>query len=106
MQVNVSFTQLIAWLIFLLTSLYIFGVMELSYLGKVSLMCFILALGLFVLSKVPAGLVGMLCLVIAILLGIPETMLFQAFEQPIVWLMIGAFIISAVIEKSGLLERA
>lgn len=105
MQVNVSFTQLIAWLIFLLISLYIFGVMELSYLGKVSLMCFILALGLFVLSKVPAGLVGMLCLVIAILLGIPETMLFQAFEQPIVWLMIGAFIISAVIEKSGLLER-
>lgn len=105
MRVNLSLTQLVAWLSFVTVSLYIFIGMELSYLGKVSLMCFILALGLFVLSKMPAGLAGMLCLVIAVLLGIPEDMLFNAFNQHIVWLMIGAFIISAVIETSGLLDR-
>ncbi|QDW99668.1 SLC13 family permease [Staphylococcus agnetis] len=102
---NVSLTQLMVWLGFIIIALSIFLGTSLAYLGKVSLMCFVLALGLFVFSKVPAGLVGMLCLVVAVVLGVPEAMLFNALNQHIVWLMIGAFIMSAVIESSGLLQR-
>ncbi|MFQ3905259.1 hypothetical protein ABLV94_05755 [Staphylococcus sp. Mo2-7] len=38
-------------------------------------------------------------------LGVPDSILFESLNQHIVWLMIGAFIISSVIEESGLLTR-
>jgi len=105
MLANVSFSQLWIWIVFLCLSFYIFLVLDLSYLGKVSIMIFILALILFVFSSLPAGLAGMLCLIGAVLLGVPDSILFESLNQHIVWLMIGAFIISSVIEESGLLTR-
>ncbi|MGS0665267.1 SLC13 family permease [Staphylococcus arlettae] len=105
MLANVSFSQLWIWITFLCLSFYIFLVLDLSYLGKVSIMIFILALILFVFSSLPAGLAGMLCLIGAVLLGVPDSILFESLNQHIVWLMIGAFIISSVIKESGLLTR-
>lgn len=105
MLANVSFSHLWIWISFLCLSFYIFLVLDLSYLGKVSIMIFILALILFIFSNLPAGLAGMLCLIGAVLLGVPDSILFESLNQHIVWLMIGAFIISSVIEESGLLTR-
>lgn len=105
MLANVSFSHLWIWISFLCLSFYIFLVLDLSYLGKVSIIIFILALILFIFSNLPAGLAGMLCLLGAVLLGVPDSILFESLNQHIVWLMIGAFIISSVIEESGLLTR-
>ncbi|MCG3400586.1 SLC13 family permease [Staphylococcus massiliensis] len=97
--------HLLLLIIYLITSILVFIYVDLDYLGKVSIIIFLLSLGLFIFSKVPAGLVGMLVLMGGILLGLPESILFESLNQHIVWLMIGAFIISGIIEESGLLQR-
>ena len=88
MLANVSFSHLWIWISFLCLSFYIFLVLDLSYLGKVSIMIFILALILFIFSNLPAGLAGMLCLIGAVLLGVPDSILFESLNQHIVWLML------------------
>ena len=86
-------------------SITVFFAGDLEYLGKLSLVVFILSLGMFIFSGIPAGLVAWLALSAGVLLGLPQDILFTSFNQHVVWLMIGAFIIAAVLEKSGLLER-
>ncbi|PTJ15396.1 anion:sodium symporter, partial [Staphylococcus simulans] len=66
---------------------------------------FVLSLGLFIFSKMPAGLSAMLVLCLGILLGMPQDILYQSLEEHVIWLMIGAFIIGGVVETSGLLDR-
>lgn len=86
-------------------SITVFFAGDLEYLGKLSLVVFILSLGMFIFSGIPAGLVAWLALSAGVLLGLPQDILFTSFSQHVVWLMIGAFIIAAVLEQSGLLER-
>lgn len=86
-------------------SITVFFAGNLEYLAKLSLVIFILSLGMFIFSSIPAGLVAWLCLSAGVLFGLPQDILFTSFNQHVVWLMIGAFIIAAVLEKSGLLER-
>lgn len=78
---------------------------EMNYLSSLSLNIFILSLGLFIFSKIPAGLAAWLTIGSGIVLGLPEDILFTSFNQHVIWLMIGAFIIAGVIEESGLLQR-
>ncbi|RIN49001.1 SLC13 family permease, partial [Staphylococcus simulans] len=66
---------------------------------------FVLSLGLFIFSKMPAGLSAMLVVCLGILLGMPQDILYQSLEEHVIWLMIGAFIIGGVVETSGLLDR-
>ncbi|WP_411842892.1 SLC13 family permease [Salinicoccus sp. HZC-1] len=86
-------------------SIAVFFAADLEYLGKLSLVIFVLSLGMFIFSSIPAGLIAWLCLSAGVLLGLPQDILFTSFNQHVVWLMIGAFIIASVLERSGLLER-
>lgn len=78
---------------------------DLEYSGKLSLVIFTLSLGMFIFSSIPAGLAAWLCLSAGVVLGLPQEILFTSFNTHVVWLMIGAFIIAAVLEQSGLLKR-
>lgn len=78
---------------------------ELDYRGYLSFIIFIFALGMFIFSSIPAGLVAWLALCAGVLLGLPEEIIFESFSIDIVWLMIGAFIIAEVLVKSGLVDR-
>lgn len=78
---------------------------DLDYKGSLSFIIFVFSLGMFIVSKLPAGLIAWLVLCIGVLLGLPEEIIFEAFSIDIVWLMIGAFIIAGVLNKSGLLNR-
>lgn len=91
--------------IFTIFTLLVSAIPELDYLGKLSLIIFVLALGLFIFTKLPAGLAAWLVLVIGVLLGLPENIMFNAFTHDVVWLMIGAFIIAGVLYESGLINR-
>lgn len=60
---------------------------------------------MFIATPLPAALVALLLLTLGVLIGLPKSLLFGTFEQDIIWLMIGAFIISGMLEKSGLMKR-
>ncbi|QJF24928.1 SLC13 family permease [Mammaliicoccus vitulinus] len=97
--------QLIYLCLYFVFSIVVFLYTDLSYLGQLSLIVFVLSLGLFLLTNMPAGLSAFIALVIGIVLGIPEKVLFESLNEQVVWLMIGAFMIGAAVEISGLLDR-
>lgn len=97
--------QLIYLCLYFVFSIVVFLYTDLPYLGQLSLIVFVLSLGLFLLTNMPAGLSAFIALVIGIVLGIPEKVLFESLNEQVVWLMIGAFMISAAVEISGLLDR-
>ncbi|WP_323702545.1 SLC13 family permease [Mammaliicoccus sp. Dog046] len=97
--------QILYLCLYLAFAIYIFLYTEMAYLGQLSLIIFVLSLGLFLFTKLPAGLAGLIALIIGILFGLPEDVLFASFNEHVVWLMIGAFIIGASVEISGLHER-
>lgn len=92
-------------IVFILIAVLIGLLKELDYLGSLSFIIFIFALGMFIFSSLPAGLVAWLSLCAGVLFGLPEEIIFESFNVDIVWLMIGAFIIAEVLVKSGLLSR-
>ena len=98
-------TQKLLSIVFVIITVLISLSEELDYLGSLSFIIFIFALGMFIFSKLPAGLAAWLSLCAGVLLGLPEEIIFESFNIDIVWLMIGAFIIAEVIVKSGLLDR-
>ncbi|WP_259341303.1 SLC13 family permease, partial [Staphylococcus simulans] len=100
-----SYSKLIAAILYLIFTLWLFLETNLSYLGQLSVALFVLSLGLFIFSKMPAGLSAMLVVCLGILLGMPQDILYQSLEEHVIWLMIGAFIIGGVVETSGLLDR-
>lgn len=100
-----SYSKLIAVILYLIFTLWLFLETNLSYLGQLSVALFVLSLGLFIFSKMPAGLSAMLVVCLGILLGMPQDILYQSLEEHVIWLMIGAFIIGGVVETSGLLDR-
>lgn len=97
--------QIIYLCLYLAFAIYTFLYTEMAYLGQLSLIIFVLSLGLFLFTKLPAGLAGLIALIIGILFGLPEDVLFTSFNEHVVWLMIGAFVIGASVEISGLHER-
>ncbi|MGK9043877.1 SLC13 family permease [Mammaliicoccus vitulinus] len=97
--------QLIYLCLYFVFSIVVFLYTDLPYLGQLSLIVFVLSLGLFLLTNMPAGLSAFIALVIGIVLGIPEKVLFESLNEQVVWLMIGAFMIGAAVEISGLLDR-
>lgn len=100
-----SYSKLIATLLYLIFTIWLFLETNMSYLGQLSVALFILSLGLFIFSKMPAGLSAMLVVCLGVLLGLPESILYESLEEHVIWLMIGAFIIGGVVETSGLLDR-
>ncbi|WP_414051927.1 SLC13 family permease [Macrococcus animalis] len=105
MRVNISNKALIITICCLLFAIYIFSETNFEYLGQLSIILFVISLVMFVASPIPSALVALLILTIGILLGLPKSLLVGSFEQDIIWLMIGAFIISAMLEQSGLIHR-
>ena len=97
--------QIIYLSVYFIFSICIFLYTDMSYLAKLSLIVFVLSLGLYLLSNMPAGLSSFIAIMIGIILGLPEDVMFHSMNSHVVWLMIGAFIISAAIEISGLLNR-
>ncbi|MGO1989321.1 MAG: SLC13 family permease, partial [Mammaliicoccus vitulinus] len=87
--------QLIYLCLYFVFSIVVFLYTDLPYLGQLSLIVFVLSLGLFLLTNMPAGLSAFIALVIGIVLGIPEKVLFESLNEQVVWLMIGAFMIGA-----------
>lgn len=92
-------------IVFFLIAVLISLSKELDYLGSLSLLIFLFALGMFIFSSLPAGLVAWMTLSIGVLLGLPEAIIFESFNIDIVWLMIGAFIIAEALITSGLINR-
>lgn len=90
--------------VFIVFTILVSFIPELDYLGKLSFIIFVLALGLFIFTKLPAGLAAWLVLALGVLLGLPEDIMFNAFTHDVVWLMIGAFIIAGVLNESGFLD--
>ncbi|OMP68466.1 citrate:succinate antiporter [Domibacillus epiphyticus] len=79
---------------------------SLDYSGKLTMFAFLSAMTLWILTKVPAGLVAMCMLLVVILLkaGEPD-ILYHSLSEEVVWLMIGSFIIGEAIKQSGLADR-
>ncbi|MCR8845185.1 SLC13 family permease [Paenibacillus sp. SC116] len=78
----------------------------LPYEAKVTAFFFLLAMGLWIGSSLPAGYVA-LGAVIAIVLfrGAEASLLYESFAEEVVWLMVGAFIIGEAVRESGLASR-
>lgn len=99
MRANISNQALIITISCLLFAIYVFTSTEFEYLGKVSVVLFVVSLIMFIATPLPAALVALLLLTLGVLIGLPKSLLFGSFEQDIIWLMIGAFIISGMLEK-------
>ncbi|UXR77944.1 MULTISPECIES: SLC13 family permease [unclassified Staphylococcus] len=78
---------------------------DFDYFGKISIILFVVSLILFVTTSLPPTLVALLLLTTGVVLGLPKSLLLHSFNQDIIWLMIGAFMISGVLEQSGLIQR-
>ena len=69
--------QIVYLCLYFIFSIVVFLYIDLPYLGQLSLIIFVLSLGLFLLTNMPAGLSAFIALTIGILLGIPEKILFE-----------------------------
>lgn len=105
MSFNQSNRTLLVTIFCLLFAIMIFALSDFSYFGKLSIILFVVSLVLFVMTSLPPTLVALLLLTTGIVLGLPKTLLFNSFDQDIIWLMIGAFMVSGVLEQSGLIQR-
>ncbi|PWU69823.1 SLC13 family permease [Gracilibacillus dipsosauri] len=92
--------------LFIVVCFAIFFTSSLDYKGKVALIVFVIAMILWIATKLPAGYVALGAILSIILLkGADASLLYDSFSLEIVWLMIGAFIIGEVIKVSGLANR-
>jgi len=79
---------------------------SLGYEAKVALFAFLSAMTLWAATRIPAGYVALSLVLFIILMkaGEPD-LLYQSLAEPVVWLMIGAFIIGEAFTRSGLADR-
>ncbi|MFC7366600.1 MULTISPECIES: SLC13 family permease [Bhargavaea] len=79
---------------------------SLGYDGKVALFAFLSAMTLWAGTQLPTGYVALSLVLFIILLkaGEPD-LLYLSMAEPVVWLMIGAFIIGEAFTRSGLADR-
>jgi di/tricarboxylate transporter len=65
------------------------------------------AVGLFIWGKLRYDLVALLALVLAVLIGVvPPDRMFAGFSEDLIWIIASVMVLSAAIERSGLVERA
>lgn len=85
---------------------WIASVDHLSYSGKIAFIFFIIAMALWIFTKMPAGWIALGALIcIVALKGSPPSLLYESLAEDIVWLMIGSFIIGESVKLSGLATR-
>lgn len=79
---------------------------SLGYDAKISLFAFLSAMTLWAATRLPAGYVALSLVLFIILMkaGEPD-LLYQSMAEPVVWLMIGAFVIGEAFTRSGLADR-
>ncbi len=78
----------------------------LSYEGQAMFAVLAFSIPMFLLQPIPLGLVGVLVMVLPLILGAADVgSTFSAFGNPAVFFLIGAFMISAAMEKTPLHRR-
>ncbi|WP_054860051.1 hypothetical protein [Gracilibacillus sp. JCM 18860] len=78
--------------LFIVVCFAIFFTSSLDYKGKVALIVFVIAMILWIATKLPAGYVALGAILSIILLkGADASLLYDSFSLEIVWLMIGGF---------------
>ncbi len=97
-------------LIFALSVLIVFYFIPtppgLSYAGKMMIGVLIFGAILFVTEAIPLGMAGLTVMIVPVILGITDsTTVFHLFGNKAVFFLIGAFIIAAGFQKSGLHKR-
>ncbi|WP_245808999.1 SLC13 family permease [Shouchella patagoniensis] len=74
--------------------------------GKLSLMTFLLAIYCWSFTALPPALVALGALLVLIVSGAAkQELLFSSLSSDVIWLMLGAFIIGACMQKTGLAQR-
>ena len=74
--------------------------------GKIALSVTALAIIGWTLTAVPDSVVAVSAALVLVLTGVvPETQLYATLGREIVWLLVAAFVIAAVVRSSGLMER-
>ena len=78
----------------------------LAWPGRVALLAMALAVLGWTLTRLPESLVALAVVLGLVLSGVlSETQLFEALGRELVWLLLAAFVIAAVIKDSGLTQR-
>ena len=78
----------------------------LAWSGRVALLAMALAVLGWTLTRLPESLVALAVVLGLVLSGVlSETQLFEALGRELVWLLLAAFVIAAVIKDSGLTQR-
>jgi solute carrier family 13 (sodium-dependent dicarboxylate transporter), member 2/3/5 len=74
--------------------------------GRLALTVFVLAIGAWVGTRLPETAVAVVAASALVLLGVIDSeQMFSGLGDDVVWLLIGAFLIAAVVRSSGLAER-
>ncbi|MFD1336641.1 SLC13 family permease [Oceanobacillus iheyensis] len=103
---GMSYRSVFLYSIFIILFVAFSFTRSLEYEAKVTLIIFIIAMVLWVATKLPAGYVALGSLLSIILLkGASTSLLYESFSLEIVWLMIGAFMIGEAVKRSGLADR-
>ncbi|MCM3444611.1 SLC13 family permease [Metabacillus halosaccharovorans] len=103
---KLSIKSLVIFSIHVLSMLLIILIDGLDYRAKISLFAFLLAMTLWITTKIPAGLVAITLIMFIILMNAGEPdLLYHSLSEEVVWLMIGSFIIGEAVKVSGLAER-
>jgi sodium-dependent dicarboxylate transporter 2/3/5 len=86
--------------------LVVFGADDMPQQGRLALTVFVLAIGAWVGTRLPETAVALAAACALVLLGVIEAeQMFSGLGDDVVWLLIGAFLIAAVVRSSGLAER-
>ena len=84
----------------------IIGIDGLDYRAKISLVAFLSAMTLWIMTKIPAGFVAIALIAFIIIMNAGEPdLLYHSLSEEVVWLMIGSFIVGEAVKRSGLAER-
>ncbi|SEJ69563.1 anion transporter [Bhargavaea ginsengi] len=79
---------------------------SLGYDGKIALFAFLSAMTLWAGTRLPAGYVALALILFIILMRADEPeLLYRSMAEPVVWLMIGAFVLGEAFTRSGLAGR-
>ena len=80
--------------------------LNLSYEAKTTVGIFLFCLTLWVSEIAPLGIVGLFGIILSVILGVSDVKTaFEGFSNPVIFLMIGSFLIANAIYKYGLDKR-
>lgn len=96
----------LAGLALILSAAFWFAPAALSAEGRVTLIVTALAVIGWVGTRIPESIVALSAALALVLFGaVPETRLFETLGSDLVWLLLAAFVIAAVLKDSGLADR-